>query len=71
MDFQRSVIASLLFVENTAEIPREEAIAHLTERHYCSNSPHREKRETPKEVQGLHKEEEKKRLKIPLPNLSQ
>ncbi|KAK2562670.1 PiggyBac transposable element-derived protein 4 [Acropora cervicornis] len=48
LDFQRSVIASLLFTENTPEIPREEAIARLTERHFIAPIPPTEKKDKPK-----------------------
>ena len=47
MDFQRSIIASLLFEDNTPEIPREEAIARLTERHFIAPIPSTEKKEKP------------------------
>lgn len=47
LDFQRSVIASLLLVENTPEIPREEAITRLTERHFIAPIPPTEKKEKP------------------------
>ena len=46
LDFQRSVIASLLFTKNTLEIPREEAIARLTERHFIALIPPTEKKDT-------------------------
>ena len=47
LEFQRNVIASLLFIENTPEIPREEAIARLTERHFIALIPPTEKKEKP------------------------
>ena len=47
LEFQRNVIAFLLFTENTPEIPREEAIAHLTERHFIALIPPTEKKEKP------------------------
>ena len=47
LDFQRSCISSLLFVENTPEIPREEAIARLIERHFIAPIPPTEKKEKP------------------------
>ena len=43
LDFQQSVIASLLFTKNTPEIPREEAIVCLTERHVIAPIPPTEK----------------------------
>ena len=47
LDFQRSVIVSLVFTENTPEIPREEAIARLTERHFIALIPPTEKKDKP------------------------
>ena len=47
LDFQQSVIASLLFTKNTPEIPREEAIVCLTERHVIAPIPPTEKKDKP------------------------
>ena len=47
LDFQRSVIASLLFTENTPEVPTEEAIACLIEMHFTAPIPSAEKTDKP------------------------
>ena len=47
LDFQRNVIASLLFEENTPDIPQEESIVRLTERHFMAPIPPTENKEKP------------------------